>query len=136
VRYNKGRFSREIVMFKNRHGSKTGTGTSLARVIACVACRLARSQSPFLNHAKNPINAERGDSPQGVAAQGLAPTTNLFEAKNPENAFSASESRPFSGHFAAAETENAERFLRAWPEKNRFFDAAEGPDSIPPGTKR
>jgi len=59
---------------------------------------------------KNPINAIRGDSPQGVAAQRLAPPTNLFEAKIPENAFSASKSRPFSGHFAAAQTENAERF--------------------------
>jgi len=84
----------------------------------------------------NPINADRGVSPQGVGAQRLAPTTNLFEAKTPENAFSASKGRPFSGHFAAAETESAERFLRGWPEKNRFFDAAEGPDFIPPGTKK
>jgi len=122
-------------MFKNRHGSKTGTGTSLARVIACVARRLARSQSPFLNHAKNPINAERGDSSQCVSAQPFAPPANYFDAKIPENAFSASKSRPFSGHFAAAETENAKRFLRGWTEKNRVFDAAEGPNFIPPGTK-
>jgi len=85
---------------------------------------------------KNPINVDRGDSPQGVGAQQVAPPTVFFEANIPENAFSASKKRPFSGHFAAAETENAERFLRGWPEKNRFFDAAEGPDFIPPGTKR
>jgi len=59
---------------------------------------------------KNPMNAERGDSQQGVVAQRLAPSTSFFEAKIPENAFSASKSRPFSGHFAAAQTENAERF--------------------------
>jgi len=51
---------------------------------------------------KNPINAERGDSPQRLAAQRLAPPTNLFEAKTPENAFSASKGGAFSGHFAAA----------------------------------
>jgi len=85
---------------------------------------------------KNPIDAERGDSPQGVTSQRLAPSTNYFDAKIPENAFSASKKELFSGHFAAAETENAERLLRGWPEKNRFFDAAESPDSIPPGPKR
>jgi len=85
---------------------------------------------------KNPINAIRGDSPQGVGAQQVAPPTSLFEAKIPENAFSASKSGAFSGYFAAAETENAERFQRGRPEKNRFFDAAEGPDFIPPGTKK
>jgi len=100
VRYNKARYSREIVMFKTHD------------------------------------NADRGDSPQRVAAQRLAPPRNLFDAKNPENAFSASKKRFFSGHFAVAQTENAERFRRRWPEKNRFFDAAEGPDFIPPGTKR
>jgi len=86
-------------------------------------------------HVQKPNNAERGDSPQGVAAQRLAPTTNYFDAKIPENAFSASKKPAFSGHFAVAQTENAERFLHGWPEKNRFFDAAEGPDFIPPGTK-
>jgi len=103
------------------------------------ASQRALQQRPFFTrncHVQRPNKAERGESLQGVVAQRLAPPRNLFDAKIPENAFSASKCRPFSGHFAAAEMENAERFLRPWPEKNRVFDAAEGPDFIPPGTKR
>jgi len=107
--------------------------------LSLLTSQRALNKGPFFKrncHVHKSNKAERGESPQGVAAQCLAPPRNLFDAKIPENAFSASKSRPFSGHFAAAETENAERFLRRWHEKNRFFDAAESPDFIPPGTKR
>jgi len=80
--------------------------------------------------------SDRGHSRQRVAAQEVAPTANLFDAKIPEIAFSASKSDRISGRFDAAEAEITVRFHRRWPEKNGLFDAAEGLDFVPPGPKR
>jgi len=70
---------------------------------------------------KNPINAERGDSPQGVVAQPFAPPANYFEAKIPENAFSASKKRPFSGHFAGVASRNPEGCGQQVARNKPFF---------------
>jgi len=70
---------------------------------------------------KNPITAERGDSPQGVTLQHFAPSTNFFDAKIPENAFSASKKRAFSGHFDNDGSRKTDTSRRGAARKNPFF---------------
>jgi len=135
VRYNKAPLFKRNCHVQKPAWFKNGD-RRLAGTRYCLRCPSIGSEPvPVFEPCQTPNKAERGDSPKGVAAQRLAPPRNYFDAKIPENAFLASKKRPFSGRFAAAQTENAERFQRGWPEKDRFFDAAEGPDFIPPGTK-
>jgi len=86
--------------------------------------------------AKRQKTGENGRLQQGVATKEVAPTDGFFEAKNGENAFSASKKDRISGHLKLSDAEISELYERLWPEKDGFFDAVEGPDSIPPGPKK
>jgi len=85
--------------------------------------------------AKRHKNNENGRLQQSVATKEVAPTDGFFEAKNGENAFSASKKDRISGHLKRSDARITELYERLWPEKDGFFDAVEGPDSIPPGPK-
>jgi len=85
---------------------------------------------------KNPITPKGGIRRKVLPHNALRRQRIFLRLKPPETRFRHQKAGPFRATSPPPQTENAERFQRGWPEKNRFFDAAEGPDFIPPGTKK
>jgi len=70
---------------------------------------------------KTQETSKRGGLRQRVAAQEVATTERFFEAKIPENAFSASKIEAISGHCDKKGSGKPEVLHRGAARKRRFF---------------